>query len=116
MHQKHSVSLSATLAVLGCRVESPLSDVGHLCFWTLALRLRSRALPYVTVVVACSMAGRGLAQNAQFLVQKQGKLPGGERCGLRHISCALDLETVSARRRSIKNEVLIVTFFVHVHT
>ena len=55
-----------------------------LCLWVSALRLESTALPYA----AYSMAGRGLFRNAPFLVQKQGKLPAGERCRLRHSSCA----------------------------
>ena len=34
-----------------------------LCLWVSALRLRSTALPYVTVVAAYTMAGRGLAND-----------------------------------------------------
>ena len=86
--QSREPSSSATLTVLGGRAESLPSDVEDLCLWSWVLRLRSRALPCVTVVAACSMAGRGLTRNAQLLVQKQGKLPGGERCGTRRSSCA----------------------------
>ena len=35
------------------------------CLWFSALRLRSTALPYATVVAAYSMAGRGLFRNAR---------------------------------------------------
>ena len=72
----------------GCRVASSPSDEERSVSWVSALQLRSSALPYVTIVAAYSMAGRGLFRNAPFLVQKQGKLPGGERCGLRQSSRA----------------------------
>ena len=74
---------SATLTVLGCRVESSPSDVEDLCLSTWVLRPRSRALPCVTIIAAYSMAGKGLTRNAQYLVQNPAKLPGGERRGMR---------------------------------
>ena len=69
---------SATFAVLGCRVASSPSDEEDCCLWISALRLPSSALPYVTVVAAYSMAGRGLFRETH----------GGQRHGLRHRSCA----------------------------
>ena len=80
---------SATWAVLGCRVApSPSDEERSLCPWISALRLLSSALPSVTVVAGCSMAGRRFARNAHFLLQMQGKLPGGARWGMRHRACA----------------------------
>ena len=41
------------------------SDEEGLCLGISALRLPTSALPYVTVVAASSMAGRGLFRNAR---------------------------------------------------
>ena len=70
---------SATLTVLGCRVESSPSDVGDFSVFGLRYFGCGRAIPCMTIVAVYSMAGRGLTRNAQFLVQNPAKLPGGER-------------------------------------
>ena len=52
----------------------------NLFLWISALRLRSTALPFVTVVAAYSTAGRGLFRNAPFLIQEQGQQANDVGC------------------------------------